>query len=252
MTSARRRLLSVLNTTVLHHLGLRLQRFNDAALLWERDSGLGRDLKSDLVSFIEQGRPVVFDVGAHRGQSIRAFRHLWPDSTNTSFEPDPSLARRLRATWSEVPGVKIVESAVLDNDATVSLFQFDSSDLNSVLDRSQGSWIKEDSRKGEVAVTSLTLDGYCDDNDVGRIDYLKVDVQGAELQVIQGAQGLLASRAIKYVLLELTFCDLYDGGALPSEVFASMESAGYRFVAMYNQTIGNSRLKWADALWSSD
>ena len=102
MTSVRRRLLSVLNVMVLHRLGLRLQRFNDAALLWERDSGLGRDLKSDLVSFIEQSGPVVFDVGAHRGQSIRAFRHMWPDSTITSFEPDPLLARRLRNAWRGV------------------------------------------------------------------------------------------------------------------------------------------------------
>ena len=146
----------------------------------------------------------------------------------------------------------IVESAVLDSDAIVSLFQFESSDLNSVLDRSPGSWIREDFKTGEVAVQSLTLDGYCSDNKVERIDYLKVDVQGAELQVLQGAEGLLSNRAIKYVLLELTFYDLYDGGARPSEVFASMESAGYRFVAMYNQTIGDSRLKWADALWSSD
>jgi FkbM family methyltransferase len=252
VTSVRRRLLSVLNVMVLHRLGLRLQRFNDAALLWERDSGLGRDLKSDLVSFIEQSGPVVFDVGAHRGQSIRAFRHMWPDSTITSFEPDPLLARRLRNAWRGVPGVDIVESAVLDSDAIVSLFQFESSDLNSVLDRSPGSWIREDFKTGEVAVQSLTLDGYCSDNKVERIDYLKVDVQGAELQVLQGAEGLLSNRAIKYVLLELTFYDLYDGGARPSEVFASMESAGYRFVAMYNQTIGDSRLKWADALWSSD
>ena len=249
--SIKRHLLTKFNNICLQPLGLRLQRNNTAALQWEYDRTLGRDLQRELVDFVGKEKPVILDVGANQGQSIKAFLAIWPESTITSFEPDPTSADQMRRRWGRLPGIEIVEMAVLSSTSTAELYRFNSSELNSVFDRQEQSWIREEAI-GRVTVPCVSLDEYCYSNTIDLIDLLKVDVQGAELQVILGAKRLLENHLIRLVQLELTFCDLYQGGCRPHEVFAKMETMGYRFIAIYNQIIENGRLQWADGLWRSE
>ena len=100
-------------------------------------------------------------------------------------------------------------------------------------------------------VECFTLDNYCSQHSITHVDLLKADVQGAEFQVILGATGLLESRQIAYVVLELTFGDSYDGAARPHKIFELMESHGYVLVATYvaSEQIQDPRLQWTNSLW---
>lgn len=60
---------------------------------------------------------------------------------------------------------------------------------------------------------------------------MKIDVQGYELQVLQGAENLLPS--VAHLLVECSFTELYLGQALAGEVVAYLHSRGYRLSGMY-------------------
>ena len=242
----------VLNNALFRPLGLRLLRLNAATAEFEREQelGLGQDLDRDLNNLIATKTPVVLDVGANVGQSIKAFREIWPDSRVISFEPDPRLAKRLRKNWDGIPGITIVEGAVSDRDSRQVLFQYTDPVHNSLFNQDDRSWFQAEVTSS-VDVECFTLDNYCSQHSIAHVDLLKADVQGAEFEVIQGASGLLQSRLIDYVVLELTFGDLYDGAARPHKILELMESHGYVLTATYvaSEQIQDTRLQWTNSLW---
>jgi len=241
-----------LNKAIFGPIGLRLQRRNDASLEYGQESELtlGRDLGRDLSNLVATKTPVVLDVGVCGGHSITTFREIWPDSRVTGFEPDPRLAKRLRRNWDGIPGVTIVEGAVSDRNSRQVLFQYEDPAQNSLFDRDDRSWFQAEVIN-RVDVECFTLDSYCGQHSINHVDLLKADVQGAEFQVIWGASGLLESRSIDYVVLELTFGDSYDGAARPHEISEAMESHGYVLTATYvvPGQIQDRRLQWTNSLW---
>ena len=47
-----------------------------------------------------------------------------------------------------------------------------------------------------------TLDGFCAEHDIQEIGYLKIDVEGHELSVLRGAQGMLSKKRVRFVQFE--------------------------------------------------
>lgn len=76
-----------------------------------------------------------------------------------------------------------------------------------------------------VAVTSL--DSYCQTRGVKTIDLLKVDAEGMEPYVLQGAGGLLRERKIAAILIEICPVMLRSAGLSPSALYREFESAQY-------------------------
>jgi hypothetical protein len=70
-------------------------------------------------------------------------------------------------------------------------------------------------------VEAMSLDEYCAERGIDRIDFLKLDVEGAELEVVTGAGQLLERGAIRAILLEV--------GAHAARVRERLERAGFRF-----------------------
>jgi len=85
--------------------------------------------------------------------------------------------------------------------------------------------------KEEVDV--ITIDKFCADNDIHRIDLLKVDVEGYEKEVLQGAERMLASHAIRFIYAETTFLSDDLKHMHISELTGYLEPLGYRFLSIY-------------------
>ncbi len=243
----KRRVLKLINSAIWNPLDLHLLKLSQA-IQDDRDSKLSIDIDSDIYTLTDTDNPTILDVGANLGQSIDRFKQIWPSSRIISFEPNPSSVRQLFKKYSGTSGITIVESAVADLSSHRRLFQFEDSSLDSFFDRHDDSWITEDST-GSTEVSCVTLDDYCARNELESIDLLKVDVQGAELDVINGVTRLLDNCRIRLVQLELIFCDLYEGGVPAGSLLNKMDSLGYELVGFYQQVVHNGRLGWADGLW---
>jgi FkbM family methyltransferase len=202
---------------------------------------IGHDPLAD-VSRIHPGTVrVVFDVGAHVGQSAALFSDSFPGARIHSFEPDPNSFQQLRAVAAGYPGVTPVNAAVGDREGEATFFVNTFSQTNSLLRPRDGAGqylVASDGLdvRQETRVRVLTLDDYCAAQAIERIDFLKLDTQGYELRVLDGARQLVSRQAIPLIYLEVGFVTLYEGQPLFPEVYQYLFDRGYRLVWLYESS----------------
>ncbi|HVU32058.1 MAG TPA: FkbM family methyltransferase [Opitutaceae bacterium] len=212
----------------------------------------------DLFTFLNVVRrgDTVFDVGANEGLFTEAFaRIVGPQGAVYGFEPVPPtferLARRFpdRARWRQVH----LEPVAVGN--TTGLVQLhmpgEDSGQASLRVHTDGSWSARNPVQS-FTCRCTTLDEFAARQGVQRIDLLKVDVEGAELLVLQGARAILRQQR-PILFLEIWDHWMKSFGYQPSDVAACLEDAGYDtlvVVADRIQVIGNLRGDWQPALTS--
>jgi FkbM family methyltransferase len=155
-------------------------------------------------------RPLcIFDVGANRGDYtalvLEAIGHRRP--LVHCFEPSPDTFALLRSTLGATTGVRlnqfalgrVAESRVLYADqpgsALASLTRRDLQHVGLTHDHGDRVDVK-------------TIDAYCQDNGIDVIDLCKIDVEGHELDVLEGCRAMLARRAIRIVAFEFGGCNI--------------------------------------------
>jgi hypothetical protein len=96
-----------------------------------------------------------------------------------------------------------------------------------------------------------TFGTFCAEHAIGRIDILKLDVQGAEYQVLTGAEELLRAQAIDVVYFEMITAPTYVGQPEPHDYLALFRSHGYELFDFYNPVRKNGRLLQTDNIMVS-
>jgi FkbM family methyltransferase len=177
----------------------------------------------------------VFDVGAHAGKYTKLFSLLVGEAGRViAFEPTPGSAKRIASEVVEagLKNVTLLQNAVAERSGVVALHQFpeEYSSWNGL-----GRPHMEDPRNhgqfvpivGSLEVDAITLDEFCRDQRIERIDYLKLDVEGAELRALQGARGLLERKAIGHLQFEISQKMLEGLSTTARPVFDYLASKGY-------------------------
>jgi FkbM family methyltransferase len=141
-------------------------------------------------------QPLIVDVGSNIGLSILFFKRLFPGATIIGFEPDPAAFRLLRRNVDEnqLRGVKLLNVAVYDGAESVELYG----------DPATPGSPQHSIRRGRVGGTSQAVSATRLSSHLAEpVDYLKLDVEGAESVVIEelersGKLGLVERMAIEY------------------------------------------------------
>lgn len=156
-----------------------------------------------------EGR-VIFDVGAHAGESASFFNEIFPLAQIYSFEPNPKMATALRKL--QLNNHTVEEIALSDSDGVVDFNIQDISHLSSLhkvnkkSNSSLGYHLKESHETIEVKI--LTGDSYLATKDIYSIDLLKIDVQANEVQALEGFRKSIST--VKTILVEVSFYDFYE------------------------------------------
>jgi FkbM family methyltransferase len=133
-----------------------------------------------------------YDLGANIGFfSLMAARLVGPQGRVVSFEADPEIADRLREnlTRNRFSHAHVEQKAVWSEPTTVS---FERVDPNTSPDRGLGHVSANGSAPGTISVEAVSLDQYVASHPPP--DFLKCDVEGAEVAVFQGAARLLSGK----------------------------------------------------------
>jgi FkbM family methyltransferase len=186
-------------------------------------------LKLLFVNVIKRG-DIVFDVGANRGIFTSYFSNLvGPCGKVHAFEPSPKTCEMLRASlMARTVHDNIVLNCCAVGDACGSaLLHTPAGDDGqaSLVEHSDGSWLGAPEVLAEPCGV-VTLDDYVEGQRLGQIDFVKVDVEGAERLVIGGF--LRSLRRFKPVLtVELCSRWSKDFGYQPAELLMTLQELGY-------------------------
>ena len=168
--------------------------------IWRR----GR-ISSFYEQFIAQG-DLCFDLGAHVGNRVRAWRRL--GARVIAVEPQPNCLKVLRRLYGQDAGVEIVASAVGTSTGRTTLY---ASSATPTLSSTSADWVKEvkagDRRFAainwdtRVVVDVVTLDDLI--ARYGEPTFCKIDVEGSELQVLRGLSRALPALSFEFLPVSL-------------------------------------------------
>jgi FkbM family methyltransferase len=189
----------------------------------------GKSFENDETEFFlgnVRDTDVCIDVGANIGYYTLLFAKLAPRGKVVAFEPVPMTYHML--------SVNLLANGVTNAVVSTLVIGDSEKDVNFVVSRDGAfSSLVDTGREPTqrmICVPMTSLDGYCADQGITRVDVLKVDVEGAETRVIEGASNLFenASRRPRIVMLELHEAMLRQHGSSISHAVHLMEGYGYQ------------------------
>jgi FkbM family methyltransferase len=224
---------------VLEQAGFYLIRSNPAEFNLISRFGYDAFLDIERLSHAWQYRvDIFFDVGANEGQTTLHALERFRNCRIVSFEPNPKTFLLLKERMKEHPRVDLINVALGSEVCDKNMFEYDASVLNSLVDDAQFAV-----RFSKVATTTIvsctTVDSFCTERHIEKIDVLKIDTEGLDYEVLEGARSLITRKAIKFIYFE--FNDIQPkngttGGAL-EPIDKLIRPHGYRFIASYNDYV---------------
>jgi FkbM family methyltransferase len=196
---------------------------------------------------------VILDVGANEGQAAARYRRLYPAGAITSFEPHAPTAAALRERFAGDDLHETVELAACASGGTRQFYANHETQTNSLLRRPATGrrYYRKNSRpKLPTTVTATTLDAFARQRGVPRVDILKLDVEGAELAALRGAEELLREQRIGLIYAEVGFVNRWVGDPLFWEVCAFLDGFQYSLYGLFHvRRDENGQTRTADALF---
>jgi FkbM family methyltransferase len=175
-------------------------------------------------------RPVVaIDVGCRDGVRPE-WRELGPHARLVGFDPDPAECARLNDTAHDHTQERYEPLALAASDGEATLYLTADPQSSSLyppdpcaLRRYPELWRHEP--RGTQTIPTTTIDSWARGAELGAIDALKIDVQGAELDVLRGAERSLSS--VRVIETEVEFQALYEGQPVFTDVDRFLRERGF-------------------------
>jgi len=207
---------------------------------------MGLDPFRDMHRLVDSSRPMIFDVGANSGQTIRTLRQRFPVGEIHAFEPAETAFAELQANCGHLPEVHLNRLAFGGEAGEYEFYEMASSPMSSFLPLGRDGWGRVE-RTIRMPVT--TVDDYCSRHGIDSIDILKSDTQGYDLEVLRGAGRMLEARRVHLVYIEVNFAEIYQCLPRFDEIFGFLADRGYALVAFYRFQFQHDRASWSDALF---
>ncbi|SDJ63858.1 MULTISPECIES: FkbM family methyltransferase [Bradyrhizobium] len=164
----------------------------------------------------------VFDVGANQGQSAAEFRRKFPTAEIHCFEPNPDCCRTLE---SMDPKLNVHQIALGNETGRIG---FDRSNSQSEMYT-----VTEGPASEQVELD--TLDNFVSKNGIEHIDFLKIDTEGYDLNVIRGASRMFEAFNVDIIQAEVSMNSDNTFHVPFVCVHKEMEQFGYRLFGIYEQ-----------------
>jgi len=231
-------------------------------------------ITENFLAFLKETAPdlalTTLEIGARRmeGQTepFHALISTLPNAKLVGFEPDEYACKELNQDSSDQ--FSYYPTALSNKQGTAPFYETVHPMCSSLyepnapfLERYNGMGVAELQTVTELSTT--TLDQFLSENTGNPADFIKIDVQGAELDIFQG--GLQALKDVLFIVTEVEFVELYHGQPLFGDVSSFLQKQGFmfhKFTELGGRTLkpitlgGNvntaTQHLWADAIFIRD
>jgi FkbM family methyltransferase len=149
----------------------------------------------------------VFDVGANVGEYTLFVLQTLGNIRVLSFEPSYETFKQLENKAGGYKNIEIYNIGFGDKNTTLTLYSNQTgSGLASLYKRRLDHFGIDMNNKEEVTIR--TIDDFCKERGIEKIHFLKLDVEGHELRVLQGAKEMINANAIEFIQFEFGGCNI--------------------------------------------
>ena len=202
---------------------------------------------SVLTSLIDSPEPIIFDVGANKGQSINRFKKINAKSLIHSFEPTPHLYKFLCDKFKHDQNIKLNNLGLADTNGVINFHCYKYSSINSPYPidektkffkaRIITSKADKDNYEEIIRINVTSIDEYCSKNSIEEIDLVKIDTQGYEAKILEGMQNMLDKNKVSIIELELILGFAYKKNFSFYDYEKILGNKNYKLIAI--ETAGN-------------
>lgn len=180
--------------------------------------------------FLKAVKPgdIVFDIGANVGYyTVLASKKVGRRGKVFAFEPDPHNLTFLQKNQqiNNCQNVEIIEKAVADKDGKSYFLQDTSNPGESRL-----------SNKGEITVETITLDTFISQKKIKKVDVIKIDIEGAEIQALKGGREFLKNSKNIKIFIECNQTKLKESKKTVDELIKKILSLKFEIKEIINES----------------
>ncbi|TAF34147.1 MAG: FkbM family methyltransferase [Cytophagales bacterium] len=165
-------------------------------------------IKDRLAKELGQSSVVIFDVGANVGKYAKALSELFGSKAKIfAFEPSQKTFELFKETTKTCSNIIPNNLGFSNKEYTHTLFtNTEGSGLASVYQRKLDHFGISMDKTEEIKLS--TIDNYCQQHNIDRIHFLKLDIEGHELSALTGAQDMIANKKVDYIQFEFGGCNI--------------------------------------------
>lgn len=203
--------------------------------------GFGASLQKVKECGIQPGQ--IIDVGAARGEWTKECLQIFPNAQYFLIDPIEKNAISLKSLQAAHPNIKSWCGALGSQESILQLYTHGD----------QSSFLKSTTWPGKLKTIEVRmLDSFLDTGIIQPPEFIKVDTQGFELEVLKGAKKCLNS--VQLLLLEVSYRYLYEKMPLAHEIIAFIANFGFRIydICSYVQRPCDGLLVQSDILFAKN
>ncbi|WP_050032370.1 FkbM family methyltransferase [Bradyrhizobium sp. LTSP857] len=201
-----------------------------------------RDPFEDIRSLIGAENITALDIGANKGQTITMLQGVFKNPTIHAFEPTPKCFDILKNTVSG--SVHLNQFAVGSEVGQLEFREAGHDVMSSLLEPAANGWNGRGWKdiKQRYMVNVTTVDSYCAEHSISRVDLLKTDTQGYDLNVLKGAVKTLG--IVGFVYIEMNLIEMYEGQASFDDLYRFLSDHNFMLHGVYE-----THADWVDGLF---
>lgn len=187
--------------------------------------GVGEKIPLALIYRLLPYDPVIFEAGAQFGEDTEWMAQLWPASEIHAFEPVPDSYSILETIASKYSNIHSYPIALSDVVGSVNMYL--AGGATSVLKPTES--FNRDYFHADldhpIAVQCTTIDKWATENNIEKIDFLWLDMEGNELKALKAAPNILKTVSVIYT--EVNLQEFWEGAVQYKELKSWLESQGF-------------------------
>ena len=222
----------------LNKICLILMNRTAASQLSPHDSGEKTAFEYALNQLNGDNKLIFFDVGGNDGDYSNMVKDICfskkVDFNLCIFEPSSFCFNYLLEKNKDFKNIKIYQLAIAEENGYSKLFSpWEGSSGSSLAELDSFNLHMPNVTVSSETVTTVTLDDFCRENSIEKIDFLKLDIEGFELSALKGSHQMLVNKKIKFIQIEIGSASLTTKSMLFD--FWKMLNDSYCFYLILNQ-----------------
>lgn len=161
--------------------------------------------------FVEKNHVVLFDVGANVGDYAENLLKEFPKAKIFAFEPTPTAYSLLKKKLLN-SSVKIFNIGFSSEKTIKKIYSYtqDAGSQHSSMFAEVFTKIHHTESVKEIDFNCTTIDDFCSENEIDFIDFIKIDTEGNELNILKGATKMLRENKINFIQFEFNEMNIFS------------------------------------------